>query len=180
MGKKKGKGKGVPRKADDAYVESYEFHDGLEHDDKDAYEADQDQEMMAKLRSIQSRNKRKDVSGGIDEMYALSGDSDSSDDEYVEQIEFTETNEVEDTDDVRAWGKKKKHFYGGNPNDYRNEEVADDELNEAEAEEAESKLLQKKQLENLDDEDFFDVFATKQCRAPNRFHKEFSMYSGHF
>ena len=60
---------------------------------------------------------------------------------------------------MRAWGKKKKHFYGGNPNDYRDTEN-DDELNEAEAEEAESKVLQQKQLENLDDEDFFEAFTT--------------------
>ena len=35
----------------------------------------------------------------------------------------------------------------------------DDELDEAIAEEIESKALQKKQLEKLDDEDFFDTFA---------------------
>ena len=166
MGKKKGKGGKQPRKSSDVYVESNEYHDGLEHDEKDAYEAQQDDIMMNKLSAIQSRNKRRDVSGGIDEMYALSGDSDSSDDEDG-QAEFMETRDDEDTDEVRAWGKKKKHFYGGNPNDNRHEELADDELNEAEAEEAESKLLQKKQLENLDDEDFFEAFTTPNESTAN-------------
>ena len=48
-----------------------------------------------------------------------------------------------------------------NPNDPKNqkENVDENELIEAEAEEAEGKLIQKKQLEKLDDEDFFDMFT---------------------
>ena len=161
MGRKsKSKGSKRPRKPDDSYVESKEFYDGLERDEKDLYEDGQDREMMSKLQAIQGRNKKHDVSGGIEEMYALSGDSDSEEDDDQDVGEFIDTQEEEaDDDDVRAWGKKKKHFYGGNPNDTRREDLGDEELDEAEAEEAESKLLQKKQLENLDDEDFFDVFA---------------------
>ena len=161
MGKKnKNKGSKRPGKSDEgAYVESREFYDGLERDDKDSYEDALDRDMMSKLESLQGRNKRHDVSGGIEEMYALSGDSDSDEDDD-QQVEFMDTEQGEENDDdVRAWGKKKKHFYGGNPNDTRREDLEDEELDEAEAEEAESKLLQKKQLENLDDEDFFEVFA---------------------
>lgn len=173
MGKKsKSKGGKRPRKTDDSYVESKEFYDGLEHDEKDSYEDAQDREMMSKLQAIQGRNKRHDVSGGIEEMYALSGDSDSEEDDDQEVGEFIETQEEEaDDDDVRAWGKRKKHFYGGNPNDTRREDLGDDELDEAEAEEAESKLLQKKQLENLDDEDFFDVFAAPSSEVAPSDHK---------
>merc|ERR1712043_92135 len=63
----------------------------------------------------------------------------------------------------RAWGSKKKHFYGGNPNEKKKSREKtkedDDELDEAIAEEIEGKALQMKQLEKLDDEDFFDTFA---------------------
>ena len=90
MGKRKGKGDKQPRKNSDVFVESKEFHDGLEHDEKDAYEAKEDIAMMAKLSAIQARNKRRDVSGGIDEMYALSGDSDSSEDDN-DHAEFMAT-----------------------------------------------------------------------------------------
>ena len=44
--------------------------------------------------------------------------------------------------------------------------LGENELIEAEAEEAEGKLLQKKQLDKLDDEDFFDMFT------PSMFYKQ--------
>ena len=159
MGKKKSKTGKKPRN-DGAYVESKEFHDGLELEGADAYEAMQDEKISSKMSKLKNRNKFPDVSGGVDELYALSGDSDSDDFDAEEGIEFADGDE-ENEDDVRAWGNKKKHFYGGNPNDkYQNNDKVDkNELDEAEAEEAEGKLLQKKQLEKLDDEDFFDMFT---------------------
>ena len=53
MGRKsKSKGSKRPRKPDDSYVESKEFYDGLERDEKDLYEDGQDREMMSKLQAI--------------------------------------------------------------------------------------------------------------------------------
>lgn len=70
-----------------------------------------------------------------------------------------------------AWGKKKKYFYGGNPNEEKWErrgkvkskqdekDDEDQELDEAELEAKESGKLQSKQLQLLDEEDFLDAFA---------------------
>ena len=44
--------------------------------------------------------------------------------------------------------------------------LGENDLIEAEAEEIEGKLLQKKQLDKLDDEDFFDMFT------PSMFYKQ--------
>ena len=63
-----------------------------------------------------------------------------------------------------AWGKRKKYFYGGNPNDPhfkdKNHVGDDSDLDEAELEAKESQKLQMKQLEQMDEDDFFDAFAT--------------------
>ena len=37
--------------------------------------------------------------------------------------------EEEDDGDVRAWGNKKKHFYGGNPNDPKNQNASPKQAN---------------------------------------------------
>ena len=82
MAKKKGNKSGKKsKKTDDSYKESNEFHDGLDLEGADAYEAFQDEEILSKMSRIQGKYKPKDVSGGIDELYAISGDSDSDDDE---------------------------------------------------------------------------------------------------
>ena len=124
MGKKKGnKGGKSSKKSDDYYKESNEHHDGLELEGADAYEAEQDQRIMSQMSRVKGKYKPKDVSGGIDELYAMSGDSDSDDDDdnqfygggAEDESDFEEAEENEE--DVRAWGGKKKHFYGGNPNE---------------------------------------------------------------
>ena len=156
MAKKKRGNKG-PKMAS-TYQDKNEFHDGLDLEGADAYEAVQDEKIQLKMDKLQNRNKLKDASGGFEELYALSGDSDSEMEE-VEGVEFADEENDEESD-VRAWGNKKKHFYGGNPSDKRyGEERKDEELEEDEAEEEEGKLLQQKQLEKLDDEDFFDMFT---------------------
>ena len=82
MAKKKGNKSGKnPKKPDDSYRESNEYHDGLDLEGADAYEAVQDEEILSKMSRIQGKFKPKDVSGGIDELYAMSGDSDSDDDD---------------------------------------------------------------------------------------------------
>ena len=70
----------------------------------------------------------------------------------------------DDHDGLGNWGTKKKHFYGGNPNEKSRggkgkDEVKDGDLDEAEAEAEESKAIQLKQLQELDEEDFFDAFG---------------------
>ena len=68
----------------------------------------------------------------------------------------------DDHDGLGNWGKKKKHFYGGNPNEKARggkDEVKDGDLDEAEAEAEESKAIQLKHLQELDEEDFFDTFG---------------------
>ena len=66
-----------------------------------------------------------------------------------------------------AWGSKRNHFYGGNPNEKysiskkRDTEPNDlDEMSEAEMEEVEAKIVQVKQLTELDEDDFLDTFAS--------------------
>merc|ERR1712180_19994 len=162
MGKKKSKTSGKKSKQNDEYRESNEFHDGLELEGADAFEAMQDDKIKLKMDKIQSRHKFRDTSGGYEELYALSGDSDSDEEDLPEGVEFDDDDgQTYEEEDVRAWGNKKKHFYGGNPNDpkHQTDNVDENELIEAEAEEAEGKLIQKKQLDKLDDEDFFDMFT---------------------
>ncbi len=64
-----------------------------------------------------------------------------------------------------GWGKRKKHFYGGNPDDFRQkkkvEDASDSELSEAAMEAVESAKLQAKQLEAMDEEDFLGAFAVE-------------------
>ncbi len=166
MAKKKGKGKGGKKKEPEHYISDDEVHDGLALEGADAYEAEQDEQILQNVKKLTGRNRLKDASGGIDELYALDGD-DTSSDEDMAGVEFDEDDhdfgddQGDNDDDVRAWGGKKKHFYGGNPNDAQNKMSAKDgenDLDEAEAEEAESKALQMKQLEQMDESDFLDAF----------------------
>merc|ERR1712244_100193 len=101
-------------------------------DGADKFEAMQDENIKMKMDKIKSRHRFKDISGGYEELYALSGDSDSDDEDLPEGVEFDDDDdeqnyEEEDDGDVRAWGNKKKHFYGGNPNDPKNQSETVDE-----------------------------------------------------
>ena len=88
MGKKKSKTSGKKSKQNDEYRESNEFHDGLELEGADAFEAMQDDKIKLKMDKIQSRHKFRDTSGGYEELYALSGDSDSDEEDLPEGVEF--------------------------------------------------------------------------------------------
>merc|ERR1712062_478770 len=117
MAKKKGNksGKKPNKSENDAYVESREHHDGLDLEGADAYEADQDEQILSKMNRIHSNKISQKMStndGNIEELFALSGDSDSDDDDN----QFY-TGGNSDIEDARAWGSKKKHFYGVNPNE---------------------------------------------------------------
>jgi U3 small nucleolar RNA-associated protein 3 len=183
MAKKRTKKGGGAKPKDDVYVDKREFHDGLEMDRKDTFEAAQDDDLMLKLDKFSQRNKQKDTSGGLNELYALSGDDSSEDDDdlandFQPQNDLDsdiEDQEGENEDDLQAWGGKKKHFYGGNPNDPRKKEqgLGDNDLVEAELEEAEGKAMQLKHLEKMDESDFFDTFGpvettTKKKKTSNQ------------
>ena len=92
MGKKKSKSGGKPKDHGE-YRETNEFHDGLEMDGADAFEAMQDAKNNLKMGQIKSRHKIPDVSGGVEELYALSGDSDSDDENLPEGVEFDDDDE---------------------------------------------------------------------------------------
>ena len=81
MGKKKDKSRASKRGSKtDEFIESNEHFDGLEMDDADEYEAMQDSRIMSKLSAMSKKHNVQDVSGGFEELYALSGDSDSDED----------------------------------------------------------------------------------------------------
>ena len=72
-----------------------------------------------------------------------------------------------------AWGKRKKYFYGGNPNDPhfkdKNHVDGDDsDLDEAALEAKESQKLQMKQLEQMDEDDFFDAFSNNSPKESKK------------
>ncbi len=84
------------------------------------------------------------------------------DDDFASDLDDGD-GEVRYEDDLiggEGWGKKKKHFYGGNPNERRTNdgEKVDEEEDEALIEAKESKKLQTKQLEAMDEGDFLDAF----------------------
>ena len=127
MAKKKGNKSGKKAKKSEnegAYVESKEHHDGLDLEGADAYEADQDDQILSKMNRIHSNKISQNMSvndGNIEELFALSGDSDSDDDDnqfYTGgNSDIDDDQDVENEEDASAWGSKKKHFYGGNPNE---------------------------------------------------------------
>ena len=83
----------------------------------------------------------------------------------------------EDLIGTEAWGKRKKYFYGGNPNDPsarhgKQDKIDDSDLDEAELEAKESKKLQMKQLDQLDEEDFLDTFGAESASASAKKNKK--------
>lgn len=105
------------------------------------------------MQDLQKRLKRKGNKKKNDDNEVFGLDSDIADSDE----------DVDDVDAIRQWGKKKKSFYGGNPNLPKYKE--DEELDENEAEEQEAKMLQIKQLDQMDDEDFFAEFETEEPKV---------------
>ena len=144
-------------------------------------------DLKKRLERSSKRNKRKSTA----EVMQIS-DSDSDDDFKVldpktvakqkrKEAKKNKKNVVEDEEDEEdeeefeeddeniggeSWGKQKKFFYGGNPNEKFwhkkkvNPDDEDEELNEAEMEAQESKKLQKKLLEQMDEDDYFEQSFT--------------------
>jgi len=140
------------------------------YDEVDTWANDIDKELIKATKKAGKRGKSR-VKDDKREIFALSGtDSDSDLElpvvkkkkkvEKVEEMFEDDIAEEEADEDLRAWGKKKKQFYGGNEGGKDNESDLESDLEEDRAEQREAEILQLKQLENLQEEDFLDTFAT--------------------
>ena len=147
------------------------------YNDMDYLDFTEENDLVSKLGSkgqFKQRSKNE-----LEELYAISG---SSEDELptikqkkkkkpstkTQDSDLDLDEDAEDiTENLGAWGKKRQHFYGGNPNEKHvkikgksaDPDAADD-ISEAEMEETEAKLIQAKQLTELDEEDFYDTFSS--------------------
>ena len=142
----------------------------------DKWEKGEDERILSK---VKFKGKRKEEDGA-QEMFALSGtDSDSDlelpklkklkkkkkgskqqDEVNASDIE-SEGDENEDGD-LRKWGTKKKHYYGGNTGEEIDEDLDESDLEEDKMEEMEAAKLQSRQLEMMEEEDFLDAFVPKK------------------
>jgi len=145
-------------------------------DEADAFDLAEDAELAQTLDKAAAKiASRKVGDERFHDVFAVSDPDEDSDGDGAPQlpkslrqndsdIEDEEGANPDDHDGLGNWGKKKKHFYGGNPNEKARggkgkDEVKDGDLDEAEAEAEESKAIQLKQLQELDEEDFFDTFG---------------------
>ena len=114
------------------------------YDEVDRWEQEKDAAAMATVAKGRGKNKRE----AREEVLALSG-TDSEDEEGGGEGEEEEA----------GWGSKKKHYYGGNTGEEMEEDVDDSDLEEDRAEEVEASKLQRKQLDDMEEEDFLDTFS---------------------
>lgn len=134
----------------------------------DAAELAEDEELSKALdKAVATKAKRRVHHGErFDDVYGVS-DPDDDDDADVPAVRQDDSdledddNQGNEHDGLGNWGTKKKYFYGGNPNDPKGKDdnLQDGDMDEAEAEAEESKAIQLKQLQELDEEDFFDSFG---------------------
>ena len=153
------------------------------YNDMDYLDLSEEKNLLSKIGGKRYSAKNEKSNTELDELYAISG---SSDDELPtvkpkKKKKSAKNNQDSDGDgteddikeDLGAWGGKKQHFYGGNPNEKyskQGKEVSldDDDLSEGEMEELEAKLIQVKQLEELDEDDFLDTFASSSDLAESK------------
>jgi len=156
--------------------EQEQIEDEEMFDEVDAFDNRND---AALREAIKSSGRRKKVTKGEQEMYALSGTDSDSDLELPKfvkekkkkkskksaaeaEIQLNDEDflgsdlEGEEADHTRAWGDRKKHFYGGNTGD--GIVTSDSEYSEDEEEEKEADKLMSRQLERNDEEDFIETF----------------------
>ena len=147
------------------------------YNDMDYLDFTEENDLVSKLGKKKSFNPS--TRNELEELYAISG---SSEDELPtvnqkrkkkkakgsQDSDHDMDNEKEGiTDNLGAWGGKKQHFYGGNPNEKSvksrgkaTDPEEEDDISEAEMEEVEAKMIQAKQLTELDEEDFLDTFTS--------------------
>lgn len=146
--------------------------DGL-YDEVDAWENEQDRELASKVKKAGRKGKQENM-----EMFALSGTDSDSDlelpklkkkkkkSEAEQEIEMKDEDflgsdvDEDNEDNVRAWGSRKKHFYGGNTGE--GVVTSDSEYDEDEAEEKEAEILQERQMGRMQEEDFLDTFILQE------------------
>ena len=114
------------------------------YDEVDRWEQEKDAAAMATVAKGRGRTKKE----AREEVLALSG-TDSEDEEGGGEGEEEEA----------GWGSKKKHYYGGNTGEEMEDDVDDSDLEEDRAEEVEASKLQRKQLDDMEEEDFLDTFS---------------------
>ena len=114
------------------------------YDEVDRWEQEKDAAAMATVAKGRGRTKKE----AREEVLALSG-TDSEDEEVGGEGEEEEG----------GWGSKKKHYYGGNTGEEMEDDVDDSDLEEDRAEEVEASKLQRKQLDDMEEEDFLDTFS---------------------
>ena len=114
------------------------------YDEVDRWEQEKDAAAMATVAKGRGKNKKE----SREEVLALSG-TDSEDEEVGGEGEEEEG----------GWGSKKKHYYGGNTGEEMEDDVDDSDLEEDRAEEVEASKLQRKQLDDMEEEDFLDTFS---------------------
>ena len=150
------------------------------YDNIDYLDLTEDQNLVSKLGGKVEKKRNQRPNNRLEELYAISGSSDDdlptvkqktkkkSKKEDLDSDLDIENNDGEDAigDGIGVWGGKKQHYYGGNPNEKNfktkgKDAGSDDEeqMSEAEMEEAEAKIIQAKQLTELDEEDFLDMFS---------------------
>ena len=141
----------------------------------DQWEKDEDTRILSKVKFKGSGK----VDDGPEEMFALSGTDSDSDLELptikklrkkakMEAKEGTgdiSDSDIEDNaeevDDLRRWGTKKKHYYGGNTGEELEDDLEGSDLEEDKMEEMEAAKLQSRQLEMMEEEDFLDTYVPK-------------------
>ena len=112
----------------------------------DRWEQEKDAAAMAIVGKGRGKGGKKEAR---EEVLALSGTD--SEDEGEE--------EDGDEEEKGGWGSRKKHYYGGNTGEEMEEDVGESDLEEDRAEEVEASKLQRKQLDDMEEEDFLDTFS---------------------
>jgi len=116
------------------------------YDEVDRWEQEKDAAAMAIVGKGRGKGGKKEAR---EEVLALSGTD--SEDEGEER--------EGDEEEKGGWGSRKKHYYGGNTGEEMEEDVGESDLEEDRAEEVEASKLQRKQLDDMEEEDFLDTFS---------------------
>lgn len=103
-----------------------------------------------------------------EEVYAVGGSGDDSDDDYGISVSQKKDDmasdledEVDDLPNAKAWGKRSKSYYDTDYVDKDYDKYDESDIEMAEAEEKEAKAIQQRMAEQLDDGDFgLDLFES--------------------
>jgi U3 small nucleolar RNA-associated protein 3 len=123
------------------------------HDEVDRWELEQE---ATALKAVKGARGGRKPAARDREVLALSGTDSDTDGEGGAGEE----------EDLRKWGGKKKHYYGGNTGEeLGSDPPSDSDMEEDRAEEVEVGKLQKLQLAAMEEEDFLDTFVPARPAA---------------